>query len=65
MEKICNKIRYFTEKEADIALREMVEGNDYRSWKRQTNCRKYLCPYCTVEGYPIYHLTSKISINET
>lgn len=54
----CKKIK-LTEQEGDAELRRMVENNDWRVWKRKTNCRKYECPKC---GKGVYHLGSKSSI---
>lgn len=59
--KECIKIK-LTEEESDLELRRIVEENDYRSWKRQSPHRRYICPYCSQGEEKVYHLSSKPSI---
>lgn len=58
----CVKIKFFSKEQADAELRNIVESNDYRTWKRITPKRVYECEFCSTDGSPVYHLTSKISI---
>lgn len=55
----CTKIAFTSEEEAREELHRIVEGNDWRSWKRLSPKRYYYCPHCNK-----YHLTSKSSIYE-
>lgn len=58
---ICKKIK-LTKDEADLELRRIVEQNDWRSWKRLTPSRVYLCPKCSIGSLSVYHLTKNSSI---
>lgn len=57
MNQPCTKIAFNSEEEAREELHRIVEGNDWRSWKRLSPTRYYHCPYCDK-----FHLTSKLSI---
>jgi hypothetical protein len=58
--KECNKIKFFSEQEARAELVRIVEGNDYRTWKRVTPHRHYCCPLCSTKNEKVWHLTSKV-----
>ena len=53
----CTKIKYDTKELADEDLKNIVENNDYRNWKRVSPKRSYYCKYCEK-----FHLTSKVKI---
>lgn len=64
MEKVCNKIPFKSAEEAETELRNIVESNDYRTWKRLTPHRYYRCHICSIDNYDVFHLTSSTKITE-